>query len=681
VQETADHWQYTLRRRLLVAAVFLGLWVVGIEARLVYLQIYAHAELVAKAEEQQQSHRILPAERGDILDRHGRPLAMTAQVDSVYAVPSAMEDDEAVVTQLCQALTRCTSDERQTWRERFSNKKAAFAWVRRLVSEDEAARVKALDLPAIGLRKESRRFYPNDGLAAHLIGFVGRADDDVSLRGLGGLESAYEEEIRGRDGRIRYLVDVGGRPFGRIEQPATAGSTIELTIDETLQHIVERELAIGVREFKAIAGTVVVLDPWTGEILAMASWPTFNPNVFTRFKPDDRRNRAVQDMYEPGSTFKIVTLSAALDRKIVTPRTPVDTTGGRILIGRSRIVTDTSDHGMQDVGGVLQVSSNVGAIQIGKQVGTRTLGDYVKAFGFGKAISPDFPGESDGRVWDPSTWGEDTLASVSMGYEVQVTPLQMVAAISSIANGGRLIEPRIIRAVRRPTGRVEIRPRVLGRPVSPETAATMTTLLEAVVLPGGTATRAQVPGFTVAGKTGTAEKLVNGHYSGTDVHVSFTGFVPSREPRLAMIVMIDTPRNGKYGGTVAAPIFQRIAVRAMQYLGVPPSLNREPPVLVSEPRQPAPETMPVPYVPDQPRIVHVSAGVSPDALPDLRGLSARDVRNTLAALGLDLSIHGDGVVIAQDPPPGAPLVRGARATIRLGRLPASPRGGASAGQP
>jgi cell division protein FtsI (penicillin-binding protein 3) len=413
------------------------------------------------------------------------------------------------------------------------------------------------------------------------------------------------------------------------------------------------------------------MNPHTGEILAMANEPTFNPNVYRDSLETERRNRAVQDLYEPGSTFKVVTVSAAIEEKVMPIDTMIDTSPGVIQIpGRSRPVTEASHHnyGVLSLSDVIIRSSNVGAIKIGLRVGTDRLSRFVSLFGFGRPSSPDFPGESPGIVWSASKWTQSALASVSMGYQVGVTPLQMVTAVSSVANNGELVEPRVIRAVYRDNRRYAVEPKVVRRTVSAGTAATMTGIMEGVVGDAhGTAKAARIPGYTIAGKTGTAAKLVNGRYSTSDYNASFVGFIPSRNPAVAIIVVTDSPRTyPNTGGYVSAPVFKRIAEATLQYLGIPRSVDPEPPILVARNNGDLPAGSPMTAVP----MVSLVADGPPGTVPDLRGLSAREAAQKLAKLGLTARLSGDGFVVSQDPPPGTPLESATLCRLTLDRSPA-----------
>lgn len=650
--ERPNAWRRTIRQRTLLAGAVLAVWAAGIEARLVHLQVVRHEEMLAMADRQQRRTIEAPAKRGDLRDRNGRVLAYSVDVDSVYAVPSEIADPPRAARLLCAALGDCSAADRADL-ERRLERKAAFTFVQRFVPSKVSERIRALDLRGIGFMKESRRFYPGRELAGQLLGWVGT--DNV---GLGGLEAAYNRRILGAPGKVLVQTDARGRAFNRVERLPTTGATLELTIDQQLQHIVERELAAGVREHKAAGGTAVMMDPATGEILAMASYPFFNPNEFRDFDALARKNRAVTDLYEPGSTFKIVTASAALEEGVIKPSDLVDTDPGYITIRRRRI-DDTHRYGVLSFADAIVKSSNVGAIKVGWRIGAARLDTYVRAFGFGRQASSEFPGESPGIVWRPEKLDDSALASVSMGYQVGVTPLQMVTATAAVANGGRLMKPRVVRAVVHDGVRTLTEPAEVRRVISPRTAAELTTIMEDVVV-RGTGSQAAVEGYTVAGKTGTAQKVVAGEYSHTDYNVSFTGFAPSRNPRFALVVVVDTPRNGfYYGGSVSGPIFQKIADAALRHLGVPPTVFPAPPVVVDRRAQAVP-----------PHGAPVVVAVDDDggrAMPDLVGLSAREALRRLARLGVTVKMQGVGLVVAQYPEAGQAVAVGGSSTLMLDR--------------
>jgi cell division protein FtsI (penicillin-binding protein 3) len=654
----AHNWRNTVKRRLLVSVLLLGGWAVSIEARLVYLQVVRHGYYSEKAQSQQVRTIETAPERGDILDRNGNVLAYSVEVDSIYAVPKEVGDPDVAAGALCRALRDCQAADRKAMADRIRRGRL-FAYVRRQVSADQAARVAALELKGVGFLKENRRFYPNKELGAHLLGYVG-----IDNVGLSGLEATHDSLIRGHSGTMLVQTDARGRPFQRVERPPTSGATLELTMDQTLQHIAERELRAGIEENRAAGGSVVVMAPHTGEILALANWPGFNPNAYSDAPAFRKRNKGVQDLYEPGSTLKIVTASAAIEEGLLGPDDLIDVRPGRIRIGRGRVINDDHAYGVLSFTDVIVKSSNVGAIKAGFKVGPLKLGEYVARFGFGRRTSPDFPAESPGIVWDPAKLTDSALASISMGYQVAVTPLQMAVAVSSIANGGNLPEPRIVRAVIQDDKRTPVPHKVLRRTVSSNTAAILTEIMEQVV-ERGTGTRARVPGFMVAGKTGTAQKVVDGRYSRSEYNASFVGFVPSRKPEFAIVVVIDSPhgKNSYYGGTVAAPIFQRIADEALRLRGVTPSINPAPPVLVkrdgdaSSPRVVKVKLPPADEVTQSP-----ATGV-----PDLRGLGAREAMKAIARIGMKAQIRGAGVVVDQQPAPGSTIEPGATATLTLQR--------------
>ena len=655
-------WRHVIRRRVLVGAAAIVLWIAGIEARLIYLQIIQHDELVARAENQQLRTVSAPAKRGEILDRRGRVLAYSVDAASIYAVPTEVDEPEETAAILCAELDECGDRERQTFVDRLRQPRA-FVWIRRKVSPEEARRIAEWNLEGIGFLTEDRRFYPNKELAAHLLGYVG-----IDNQGLGGVESTYDAQIRGRPGKVLIQTDARGRAFSRIERPATAGATLELTVDKYLQHIVERELRAAVLANRADGGTIIVLDPKTGEVLALANEPTFNPNVFARSQESDRRNRAIQDIYEPGSAFKVVTASAALEEKVVKPDDLIDVSAGMIRFGRRRI-KDLYRYDTLSFAEVIVQSSNVGTIMVGLQLGPERLGRYVRRFGFGQTLSRDFQGESRGIVWDPSALDDSALASVAMGYQIGVTPLQMAAAVSAVANGGELLEPRLVRAVLRQDVRIEMPRRVIRRAISLETAVELTTIMEGVVQ-RGTAQRAQVPGHIVAGKTGTSARLVGGQYSNSDYNASFVGFVPSRKPALTILVVIDTPRvNGYYGGSVAAPVFRRVAEAALRHLGVARAIDPAPPVVRSRPATPRDAVTPMPA--RTTAVLTSIVGLSPGQglMPDVRGMSAREALRVLARIGLTVQLMGDGFVVDQSPPARSLIDQGARCTLWLERWP------------
>ncbi len=381
-----------LRSRLLVCTALFVFWTVSIEARLVYLQVVEHADMMARANRQQLRTVKLPAKRGEIVDRAGHILAYSVDADTIAAVPTEIKDPESVAARVCAVLDHCNDQQRQVMAERLASK-SQFAYLARQVSPEEARRIKGLELPGLLFYKESRRYYPKKDLAAHVLGYVG-----LDNAGLAGLESTFDARIRGREGKMLLQTDARRQAMSsREERPPTAGDGLELTIDEYLQYVADRELRIGVAENAASGGTAIILEPHTGEILALANWPTFNPNAFNASDIVARRNRAVQDLYEPGSTFKIVTASAAIEEGLIRTTDPIDCSPGHITFG-SRVIRDTHEYGTLPFIDVIAKSSNVGAIKVGMKVGPTRLGQYVNRFGFGQTLASDFRGENAGMV-------------------------------------------------------------------------------------------------------------------------------------------------------------------------------------------------------------------------------------------------------------------------------------------
>ena len=664
-------WRTVLQSRLFASAALFAVWTTGIQARLVYLQVIERADMQARADRQHLRTLTAPAKRGEIVDRNGHVLAYSVDADSVFADPSEIGDPDEVARLVCAALDECGARERQDMAQDL-RRDSQFVYLARKVSPDEAQRVKALDLKGVAFIKESRRYYPKKELAAHVLGYVG-----LDNTGLAGLESTYDAQVRGSEGKILVQTDARRHALNsRVDRPATAGASLELSIDQYLQHIAERELRAGVEENNAAGGTALIMEPHSGEILALANWPTFNPNTFGRADERERRNRAIQDLYEPGSTFKVVTASAALEERVIKPDDPIDCAPGYITFPGRKPIYDFHRYGVLSFTDVIVKSSNIGAIKVGLRLGPERLGRYVSRFGFGQPLGPDFRGESPGIVWNPAKLDQSALASVSMGYQVAVTPLQMAAAVSSVANGGALMEPRVVRAFIKDGRRAMVAPRMLRKTVSAATLAELRLMMEGVV-ERGTAKSAQIDGYTIAGKTGTASKLVNGHYSRSEYNASFVGFVPSRQPALTIIVVIDSPHGHGYtGGVVAAPIFKRIAEAALRQLGVAPTINALPPVLAARAEGAA-----APVVQRELRAGNaiVPAAIEPaqpGVMPDLRGQSAREALRILARIGAGARMTGQGVVIEQSPAAGEPLATGEVGTLKLGRhVPAPASGG------
>jgi cell division protein FtsI (penicillin-binding protein 3) len=545
--------------RLMIVALVLVLCCAGAVFRLAYLGLFRYADFLARAEHQQQHLIEISPKRADILDRNAHELAMSTSVDSCFAVPSEIADPDMVATLLGRILG-VSPDEIAT---RLASSHS-FVWIARKLPPETSARIMALNLRGIYFQREDERFYPKRELAAPVLGYV-----DIDEHGLGGVEYQLDGRIRSKPGRMMILADARSRWFDSSEKTPEAGSSVLLTIDENIQYIAEKELAAAIADTHAKAGTVIVQDPSNGEILAMASWPTFNPNAAGGSAPEARMNRAVGALYEPGSVFKIVTLSAAIDQGITTPDEVVDCQMGAIYIAGHRI-RDHHPFGLLSVSEILAHSSDVGAIKIGLRLGAPKLYDYIRAYGFGSPSGIDLPGENRGLLRRLDNWTPISIGAVSMGQEVGVTPVQMITAVSAIANGGLLYRPHVVLALRKGSEQITASEPDPRRVVRVTTAATMRAMLEGVVL-RGTGKLAQLDGYTTAGKTGTAQKIdpATGRYSATQLIASFVGFAPINNPAVTVLVQLDSPVGAHEGGSVAAPAFRHIAEQVLAYRNVP----------------------------------------------------------------------------------------------------------------
>ena len=532
--------------------------------RLATLQVLQAAELTVKADRQHQKTVSLEGVRGTIVDRHGKMLAMNLEVPSVFGVPTALDSPAKTARSLSPVLhVRVDELERKLRQDR------GFVWLARKLDPEQGRRLERMPMEGIGIVLEGRRFYPKGPLLSHVLGFAG-----MDGEGLEGIERRYESHLHGEK-RVTVLQrDALGRTvFPKKmsnEQSPAPGHQLVLTIDEVIQYIVEKELEEAVARAEAKSGTMIVLDPSTGALLASAVSPRFDPNAVSALRPDRWRNRALTDAYEPGSTMKAVLAAAAIEERVMKSDTLVFGEQGRMAIGNT-MIHDHEKLGWLSFAQVIQKSSNVGAAKAGMALGEQRFYRYIQSFGFGERTEIDLPGEAAGLLKHPREWGGRTLASISMGQEIGVTPMQMVSAVAAIANGGVLMRPYVVSEIRDAQGQTlkEVQPHVKRRVISPETARIVTTILEGVVT-DGTGGKAAIAGFRVAGKTGTAQKIDSrtGRYSASQFVSSFVGYVPANNPRLAMIVVIDEPQGESWGGTVAAPVFNRVGEQVLNYLGV-----------------------------------------------------------------------------------------------------------------
>jgi cell division protein FtsI (penicillin-binding protein 3) len=550
------------RRYILLHLLLAGFGVILF--RLVSLQVLQAAELTARADRQHQKSVTMEGARGTVTDRHGKVFAMNVEVPSIFGVPTSLDSPANAARSLSPVLhIRREEIEKKLRQDRH------FVWLARKVEPEQGRRLEQLSIDGIGMVMEGRRFYPKGPLLAHVLGFVGM--DGV---GLEGLERRYESQLHGEKRLTILQRDALGRtvfPKDLREQVPATGQALTLTIDEVIQYIAEKELEEAVDHARAKSGTIIVMEPRTGAVLAMAVSPRFDPNAVASLTADRWRNRALTDTYEPGSTMKVVVAAAALEERVMMPGSMLFGENGRMTIANTTI-HDHEKLGWMTFAQMIQKSSNIGAAKTGMLVGDQRLYRYLQAFGFGQRTDIDLPGEVSGLLKSPREWGRRSLASISMGQEVGVTPLQMITAVSAIANDGVLMKPYVVAEVRDQKGQrmKEILPQVKRRVVSPATAHTLTTIMEGVVS-SGTGTKAAIPGFRVAGKTGTAQKVDprTGTYSSALSIGSFVGFVPADAPRLTIIVVIDEPQGEAWGGVVAAPVFRRVGEQVLTYLGVP----------------------------------------------------------------------------------------------------------------
>ena len=567
----SSSFRNVVKVRLIVVSSLLLLFAVSLIARLANLQITQHKTLLAKSEKQPHHGNLKTYfGRGTIFDRNGNELATNLVVESVFVVPQEVRDRKYTSKVLASALGQNYD---RVYKEVSSNKQ--FAWIKRKASTDEIIHLKKAALSGVRFRSEQKRFYPKRELAANVIGFVGTDD-----YGLAGIEQTYQGKLKGmvysqpikQDGRGRNIQNLGS-----LSRSNLGNYDLMLTLDEVIQFTAEYHLTKQVERYKADSGMAVVMNPNSGEIYAMANVPQFNPNNYNKFTPETRKNNTVVSSYEPGSIFKPIVAAAALDNGIAQPHDKFFCENGSFKIG-GRNIGEASNHkyGSLSMQEIIAKSSNIGAIKIAQKLGKDSFYEYIRKFGFGEKTSIRLPGVSSGLLGKRKNWNERSLASISFGQEIAVTPLQMVVALSAIANGGTLMEPHIAKALMR-DGKIikEIKPKKIRRVISEKTSRQMMEILKFVV-ENGTGKKAAIDGFEVAGKTGTAQKYITEtqSYSKTEFISSFIGYAPADNPRLAILVMIDNPKGRHWGGVVAAPVFVKIAEKSLRHLNVTSSKER-----------------------------------------------------------------------------------------------------------
>jgi cell division protein FtsI (penicillin-binding protein 3) len=628
-----------------------------IVGRMFQLQVLKKEQLYKLAAQQQHVQIPLVQKRGIIYDRKENELAVSIEVDSVYADPKKIVD----VGKTARELTSILQIDREELRQKLKSRKS-FEWIQRKIPAKEASEIKALRLPGIYLLKENQRFYPNAQLAAHVIGFVG-----LDSKGLEGVEFQYDALLNGknhvwtmsRDALGRELV-MGGLPL----QKEDHYRNIVLTLDKQIQHVVETELNRAVQKWRAKGGMAIAMEPMTGKILAMASCPLFNPNQFYQYRAKSWRNRAVSDAFEPGSLFKAFLAAGALEEKVVRPSDSFFCENGSYKV-YDRTIHDQSRHGWLTFQQIIKYSSNIGASKVGEKMGKERLYQYLCAFGFGEKTHVGLPGEGKGIVHHPRYWPPVVLDTISFGQGIAVTGIQVVTALSAIANGGTLMKPYIVEKITNEKGEViqSFQPEMVRRVISEETAKKVTALLKTTTEKGGTGEGAIPAGYEVAGKTGTAQKVESllGEYSEDRFDCGFMGFAPAEDPKIVLLVVIDEPQGANTGGLVAAPLFKAIMEKVLPYLNAHPkgTLMVKNAVDFSS-RKEASETEPVI------ERVKVGKGIEKVVMPDLTGLPMRKALIGIEGKGLIIKFSGNGRVVEQIPKPGTMIEKGDICYLKFG---------------
>src|SRR6202795_1918022 len=662
--------QRSPRLRWLVVWVLAVVWMAAVLARLGYLQLFCYSEYFARAQRQQQRSFEISPKRGQILDRKGRELAVSIPMDSLFADPADISDAEMVARLLSRVLDVPVEELETRIREAHTPVRLA-----KKLSPETVGRIDAMNLRGVFFQKENRRVYPQRELAAHVLGYV-----DVDEKGLGGIQYSLDKQIRGKPGRMMVMADGRRHWYDRREAAADPGASVVLSIDETIQYIAEKELARAIEETHAKNGVVVVQDPNSGELLAIANQPAFDPNNAGAFADEVRMDRAVSAAYEPGSTFKLVTLAGAIENGVTNPAEMIDCQMGTILVA-GRLIHDHKPFGILSVRDVLTQSSDVGTIKIALRLGGPKFYDTIRDFHIGQPTGIELPGENRGLMRPIENWSANSIGSLAMGQEVSVTPVQIISAVSAIANGGLLYRPRVVHEIR---GDAPAALRTHPAPTQAtdgKTAATVREMMEGVILEG-TGKRAKLNGYTAAGKSGTAQKIdpATGRYSRNQYIASFVGFAPVNEPVLTILVVLDSPVGEHFGGDVGGPVFKRVAEQTLAYLDVPhdvpmpsnietaknmrtadPAANEDANearfAAVAKTNQPVLVAAPTVAFADEEAVV----------MPDLAGLTVRGVTEECSRMGLSPSLIGSGIALEQSPEAGTQVLRGSRITVRFGR--------------
>jgi cell division protein FtsI (penicillin-binding protein 3) len=680
--------------RILLALGVLGMLTMIVVGRAAQLQLIEGRTYATVAERQATTSSRIRAKRGVIKDRHGAELAITVDVDSVYAEPRRIEDRAGAIAKLSKILK-----EKPAKLEKKLNSDRAFVYLKRKVDPATAEAVRALGITGLATAPEPKRFYTNVSLAAHVLGFTGSEG-----QGQAGVERYFDESLEGKVVEAEAMRDALGRSVATeayVPDRALEGADVTLTLDREIQHTAETALKATVEKYQAKGAVAIVLEPKSGDVLALASYPTFNPNNLGGATPDHQLNRAISQVVEPGSTMKMVTIAAALEEGLIKPDDKVDCEGGKWKIGGRTIGDANHKYGELTVAEVMKVSSNICAAKIGMELGAERLHDWLFRFGFGAPTGVELPGEIRGLIRPASNWRTIALANIAFGQGISVTPMQVAQAASVIANDGLLVAPRLILGVEGKNGeRHASTPEAGVRVISAKTAADVRRMMIEVTAEGGTALGARIPGFSVAGKTGTAQKIdpVTKAYSHELYISSFVGFVPADRPEVAILVMIDEPKGAYYGGVVAAPAFREIAIAALSSREVFPEDQAGKDAFLTAHRTPPPPVAAVAEVndheglaagspldgalsveaqtllgleADKKPVAILTGGTAPTGqkMPNFAGLELHEVLNRSAEVRCDPVVEGSGRVVSQIPVAGAPLAPGARCELRL-----APRG-------
>jgi cell division protein FtsI (penicillin-binding protein 3) len=650
----------------------MGIWGTAISARLYFLHVVRAEEMKDRAVRQQQRTLDVSPARGAIYDRNGNELAISIKVDSVFAVPEEVRDSAVTASQ----LSKLTGISRADLKKKLESSRS-FEWIKRKLSANEANAIRDAGLPGIYFRKENQRIYPKSQLASHVLGYV-----NMDEEGMGGLEYRYNDEVRGEPGNVVVMTDGRGHSYYMEEKPPATGASLYTTIDENIQYTLEKELQATVKASRPKSMSIVAMNPQTGEILGMANYPQFNPNDYGKYSPTTWTNRAVSQVYEPGSTFKIVTIAAALEEKLTRPDEIIDCLSGSIVLYGHRI-RDWKPFGLLSVKEIMQNSSDVGVIKLGLRLGDARFSDYISRLGFGRPTKIDLPGEERGLTKPASRWSRVSVGAISMGQEIGVTPLQIVTMVSTVANGGILYRPYVVKKIEHAERGVLGETKPIGeRVISAATAEQVKEMLEFVVT-DGTAKGSRLEGYTAAGKTGTAQKIdETGRYSQTRYVASFAGYAPASAPAVAVVVVIDEPKGRYHGGEVAAPVFKSVAEQILRYMSVPPDVPLDSPQHSVDAPKPNRDKAPAakPAAPGQPvpgewKVVDAAFSVSSVvtepftlgdiAVPDFHGKSLRQIAEDCLRLGLRLRSTGSGAAVEQFPLPGTAVGAGTEIQIRF----------------